>query len=300
MAFNKDKVNLIVSPVSSSFNVREIPSVNGRVLVNIGAGKAAGRTSGYYFSMPDGNWYQVNLYTPVLGINHGYVREDAVRFITPAPDKNEVAESNSKQMIGDLTKNCVRIYTELQKHRVKISALKKAGVNTSAWEAQYLALLKDFVLAQVNLKTCPFVSVAEYKETNPELFEAISGVNVKRIGVVPVVLIVGVVVGLGLAALAYYALKPDYDRSVANLKVSKELEAALDAAVKSGAISEEERKDILADLEDQIDDAYNRGKTDQNFKTSWAWAKYLAGGLTGFYLIDKFLQRRERSKAAQA
>jgi hypothetical protein len=80
--------------------------------------------------------------------------------------------------------------------------------------------------------------------------------NVYGIGSITGV-VIGAVIGAGLIVGAYFAFKPKYDESTADLKISKDLEAAL------ATLTPEKAAEVKADLEKQIDTAYNQGKTDQ-------------------------------------
>ena len=106
-------------------------------------------------------------------------------------------------------------------------------------------------------------------------------------------LAIGAVSALVGAAALYYVFKPDYDDSKKDLKVSYNLKKLLDSA------EPEVAKQIEQDLEKQIDDAYNQGKTDQWFSGIGSMLKYAAiiGGT--IYIVPKAISAiQEHNRAA--
>ena len=112
------------------------------------------------------------------------------------------------------------------------------------------------------------------------------GIN---IGVIPVAaVVVGAIIGGGLATAAYFAFRPDYDESKTDLIISTELEEAL------SKVTPETATKIKAGLEKQVDDAYNSGKTAGSFSGMFSILKPVAIGLLGFFAIQKFLQSQNK------
>jgi hypothetical protein len=290
MSFKSEYSGQVVSPSGSDLNIRTTPSISAKVLTNVKA--ACGKLSGTYFNMtnePGKEWFQVILYKPVNGATYGYVRRDVFKMSKGTTDK---ATDNAQNLINDFIKSDLEIFKSLAVSARLIQALNAKGIDTSKQVSTLKYLGSNLYLRQKALidaaamfsKTQKGVPPG-YESLQKDFNDIMKGAN---IGIVPIIVyfIIVAVISVGSTIAAYYLFKPKYDDSTVDLKTSKELEKAL------STLSPEEQERVKADLEKQIDKAYNQGKTDQNLSTSYGWVNTLVFIAAGAYLADKFLSRK--------
>lgn len=114
--------------------------------------------------------------------------------------------------------------------------------------------------------------------------------GIEGIGIIPVVvIIVAVVVGAGAATAVYYALKPNYEDSKADFKLSKNLDADL-----KKYLPKETYDELMKEGEKEVDDAYNAGKGAQKWKDIWAFAKIPVMVIGGYLLVSRAMSFETR------
>jgi len=265
---NKDLINKVVQAKNAEINVRAFPSTQAKtssgasnILFTAKKGEPVGRSSGQYYNAEGKMWVVVNLYKTVkLGTTdrkYGYVAFDVAQFFTPTD--NKVAESNAKSLMDSLVANDKKLYTQLLKLAYLIKVAKDKKLNVTAIETKYNALLKVYLARQNRVKSSSLLKTESWSDNTLDKIKSYFGIGELVTGTV-IAIAVGAIllVGAGSTALIYYAFKPDYDAGVENLKVSSELETAL------SKLTPAESAKVKADLEKQIDDAYNQGKTDES------------------------------------
>jgi hypothetical protein len=287
--FNKNSINLIAAPKGDSLNYRSAPNTTASVLHNSKKGFSAGRTSGDFYGMPDGIWWAV-----VLNSNGqtAYVREDVTTFIKPSSNPT-ITDTQAQGIVNDLVKSDVEIFHALLRCNALITAAKNKNLNVTALQTQYTTLLTRLNARQSKIKTSKLLS---YKTGLKKGYESLSEGFVKGmttpayyggiiygIGSVAAV-VIGAIIGAGLAVGIYYAFKPSYSESQADLKVSSDLEKAL------STLTPDEANKVKADLEKQIDDAYNAGSTDGTFGGIMKIAKPVLIGVGGFLLVSYLIR----------
>lgn len=273
---------LLVVPALSAANVRSKPSINSDLVVRVLKGNNVGISTGTYFKMSDGNWFQV---TTDKGA--GYVQQKIVKFENPS-------EKEANDLVSKLVVSDQKIFESLLRISPIIANLKKQGKNTSAYDKQFKALSDRLSARQKAIKESKVVSwKAGLKKGYDKMISWFKSLysSISGIGVVPIVaVIISAVVGAGLAATAYFIFKPKYSESQVDLKISSELESLLQKT------DPETAEKIKTDLETQIDTAYNQGKTDQSFSSIWNVGKYVIIFGLGYVLITKFVTSQNRNQ----
>lgn len=283
--------NKVVYPLYSVVNVREKPSIESPNIQTVKMNVAVGRTTGTEFKMKDSSWYQVLFSAKVNNHEYGYVKANSVKLVE---GKNDISQKQAETLVNSLIENDKKIYSSLLKSANILNSLKSKGINTTAYDTKFKTLLDRHTERQDKIKTSKLLSwKAGLDNTMKSLTDGFKtylswkfGIN---IGVIPVAaVVVGAVIGGGLATAAYFAFRPDYDESKTDLIISSELEEALSKVTPETAIK------IKAGLEKQVDDAYNSGKTAGSFSGMFSIIKPVAIGLLGFFAIQKFLQSQNK------
>lgn len=261
---------LDVYPAGTSVNVRKTPTTAGVILSVVSAGNKAGSTTGNILNMSDGIWIQLD--------NGGYVREDVVK--TEAAKANPTL-NDAKDIITKLVDSDKKVFDILAKINVFIALTKSKGTNTASFDQQFVILSNRLTARQNAIKNSTVLkweaglkaATKKLLESNANIttqYNGDAGMFMSGIGALPVAIIVGVIFGAGLAASAYFIFKPKYSESSADLKLSADLENALSKVDPATAAK------IKADLEKQIDTAYNQGNTDGTFGNMFTMLKYVA------------------------
>lgn len=226
----------------------------------------------------------------------GFVRKDLLQFYT-VTDKENYSEKELNTFLQDVVAINKSIYLRLLQSSVLIEVAVKQGKTEQA--IQYANTLKTLnnrlynrqkeIESNAYLKVKTVFEKAWEKGFNvyKKLLSNISGCS--SIGAVPVIaaVVAGIAVVSGVAAYAVYqSLKPKYDSSVADLKQSDALKKALET------LTADEKNEVVNDLEKQIDDAYNKGKSDSFFSGAWSVIKPIAFAVGGWYLIQLFIKKQ--------
>jgi len=292
MSFNKDKVNKVVFPASSSANVRRYPGIassyNGEanVLFTGKADQPLGRTSGTFFMMKDGNWWQINLDKTYAGRNYGYVREDIIKMENPV--NNTVATENAEKLMAAIQKSDIEVNKNLVSAASLLTAAEKQKKNVAALRTKFESIQKQYNARQTEIQNSGLVKVEKWTKDNMNKFATLASqygqlsyggmMGTNSVGAVPIIVVACVfVAGIASSAALYYWLRPKYSESAVDLKSSAELTKAL------AALTPDEATKLKNDLEGQIDDAYNQGKKNQWFSDMGGAAK------TGIIVVLAFV-----------
>jgi hypothetical protein len=260
---NKDLINKVVQAKNAEINVRAFPSLAAKtasgasnILFTAKKGEPVGRSSGQYYNADGKMWVVVNLYKAVkLGTasrSYGYVAFDVAQFFTPTD--NKVAETNAQNLMDNLVLNDKKLFTKLLTLNYLIQAAKAKGKNVTAIQTKFDALKKTYEARQTAMKNSTMFSIKTWNDSIIDKVYSFFGIGLEPI----TMLAIGAIVGIVALSSCYYLFKPHYDTSVVNLKTSDELEKAL------ASLTPAESAKVKADLETQIDSAYNQGKTDQS------------------------------------
>lgn len=295
--FNKDYVNKVVYPKGTSVNVRAYPitadkaNFQGKIVNNklavISAGNPVGRSSGTFWRMKDGDWYQIMFYKPIENRTYGYCRLDVIKFGAPAT--NTQAEQNGTSLLNDLIKSDVQLYKNLLINSELIENIKKRGIDTSMYQRLLEDLIKKYNERQTAIKTSNLVKTQNWLDSKWQWIQKkwsalVSGTNENKVGIAPLILVaIGGAVGIATSILIYYAFKPRYDDAKIDLKDSEELQKAL------AALSPEEANKLQTNLEVQLKEAYEKGRSEGQTGGILGTLKNLGLLAVGFWLADRFV-----------
>lgn len=280
--------------VDSYVNIRESYTTNSAILGQLTkTARYKVLSYGYKTGESDSEkWYAIQL--PGGGV--GYCRKDKLRFYT-ITDGNTYSENDLKTFTADLIAVNKSIYLRLLQSSALLEQAKKAGKNTSSYDATFKALNDRFAARQKEMQQDTNIKVSTGFESAWQKAYSIYKsfcASIGGIGVAPVVvaaIVVAITAVAGVTAYAVYqSLKPKYDSSVTDLKQSDNLKKALES------LTAEQRNEVVEDLEKQIDDAYNQGKTDGVFSGYWGILKPVAIAAAGWYLINLFINKNSGRK----
>ena len=197
---------------------------------------------------------------------------------------------DSQSMLNCLLANEFKLYNYGVVIFGKIVAAKQKGKNVDAIHARFMSVVYQYAERKKYLENSSQVSIQKYMGTPTEQaqyyfsiatktpfvgFQGIRGLNAPW-------LVIGLIIGAAVLGYGLYSwLTPAYDASKKNYKEIKELEVLLDK------IDPETAALIKGNIEKQIDDAYNDGKSSQFWSTFGSTFKYIAiiGG--ALYLAPK-------------
>jgi hypothetical protein len=195
----------------------------------------------------------------------------------------------------------VQINNSLIRSAVILSNLKNKKVNISQYQKTFDSIQKSWNNRQSKIKASKLLKYQtglqkgydKLVSASKSYFELMADTKAPMmfgIGALPIIgAVILVVIGAGLATAAYFAFKPDYDQGAKDLKVTKELEAAL------SKVDPETAQKIKDQLGEQIDKAYTQGKTDQKISNVFSIGKYLIIGLLGFLVVSKIPFKKSTS-----
>ena len=308
-------------------------SPNGAVITTVKKGFVCGVATGRYLKVGSYSWYEIyigNTAAEIAKRKIGFVRHDIINVsqkhpggsstqttTTPAtspttsstttgsgsgsPATNSQLEE-AQMLLSELVINDrLALANLMSAYRMAIE-YKKRGISVpQSMVMEFLRLWRniqgrrDYILSQKEIKAKTGTPNPKNKVESDtaryfEDFVRNSGqMPVTSLGALPVLAIVFVAVLASGATLGIaYALRPTYDESKVNLKQSEELKAAL------AELDPETRDKILADLEAQIDDAYNAGKRAGNWGGMSKILKPAALLLGGYYVVTRFMDREKR------
>ena len=280
--------------VNNSVNIRKSYSTDSAVVGQLTKSDRYKLLSyGYKTGEDDSQkWYAIQL--PDGGV--GYCRKDKLQFYT-VTDKNNYSENDLKTFTNDLIAINKSIYLRLLQSAALLEQARNAGKNTTSYAATFKELNDRYAARQKELQQDTLIktSTGFEKAWNKaysiykSLLASIGGIGVAPVVVAAIVVAITAVAGVSAYAV-YQSLKPKYDSSVTDLKQSDKLKAALES------LTAAERNEVVEDLEKQIDDAYNQGKSDGTFSGYWGIIKPLAIAAAGRYLINLFINKNSRRR----
>lgn len=247
-------------------NVRKLPSTNSEVMQRLDNENIVIAT-GNVMNMKDGKWIQVNL----VDKSKGYVREDVVKEVN-------VSGANIAKM---LVANDRLIFESLVRSAVLIAEKAKKGQDVSKLRKQFRDIFNRLTNRQNALKTSSLIKtqsgISEAYKKMSNAIKSLFGINgIGEPVSLTVIISVSLVAGALVSVLVYQWLKPKYDASKTDLKVSTDLETLLKKTDPDTA------KKIKDNLEQQIDDAYDQGNKDGSFSGYGNVLKYGAFAVLGF------------------
>ncbi len=282
----KDRV---ITASASASRIRQDPTTDSRVLQTIRNGLVIGTLTGMYSNQTDGRWYELYLAKPGGSDIKGYAREDVIKILSERESNKK--SKKGQDLIDKLVKSDVEVFHRLARSAALLTGYIDQGVIVSKYQDRYSDLVTRLSERQDKLKTSKLLKAKTgFKKGLKNTIDAYK-VYMQifyGIGGAPIVaaVVVGAVVGVALSLTAYFVFRSDYTESTEDLKISKDLEAALmnldpDAAQK-----------LIIDLEGQVDKAYAKGKTAGKFSGAFGFLKMAAVFVLGFLAIDYASKQR--------
>lgn len=232
-------------------------------------------------------WYEVS-FTPE-GKERYYVREDVATISEPPVTAQTATNKDGNTVVQNLIRNDYNLFHGLLRINELIDSAKKKGKDVSAYESQLKQLAARYTSRQNELKNSTALKIqtgfnSAYTWMKDKFTSLVSGIGYAQI-IIPVA---AALVGAGAAVAIYYTFKPKYDESTKDLKVSKDLEDLLSKAEPETATA------IKADLEKQIDTAYNQGKTDGAFNILGMSLKQVFFIGAGIFVFNKYFNKNKK------
>ncbi|NOU19418.1 MAG: hypothetical protein HOO91_17820 [Bacteroidales bacterium] len=271
------------SPLIVYANPSSAKTVKGinNVLLTEASSNSVGRTSGDR----EGTFIKISLAKPIGSYTYGFVIESQVKLVDSKNNAN--AEKYASEMVGKLVKNDIALNKNLLVIAELLEKAKAKGLNTTSLQEQFNKITNQYNERQKKIQTSKLVSVKQWLNNKWDWIKSKFSKEKEEVGSISLAIAAaaGAIVAVGATALIYYSFKPDYDDSVVNLKDSALLQKAV------ANLQPEEAKALKANLEQQVDEAYNQGKTDQAFGGFFGNIKTLAilglVGFVGYKLLNK-------------
>ena len=284
--------NRVIVAGKSRVNIRAAASTDSSVLATISQGKIMGTATGRFVKLEDGTWYEFNLVTQAG--KKGYGRGDVIKILTESESKN--LEQRGKDLVNKLITSDAQIFHTLARSGAILNDFVNKGRGVTKFQKVHQNLYKRLSQRQEKIKSSKLVKYQTgfkrgFKKTIQALKIYISSQYGINIGAVPVAaVIVGAVIGAGLAVTAYFVFKADYSESKEDLKISNDLYRAL-----KGLDPETARK-VLEDLEGQVDTAFTKGKTQGKFTGMFGSLKTILIFIAGFFVVDLFVNTQSKKR----
>lgn len=301
MKFSTKHINLIVAPKGTNVNIRAEATTKSKVLFNrknnASEGKvaSAGRTTGDYVKDGDYIWYKITLYKQYAGQTWGWVRNDVIRLFKPKADT--VSKEQAQRLVDKLVQSDQEVYKKSLLLAPLLEQAEKQGKNVTSLKEQFKGIIQRLETRQNKIKTSKLLKWKAGLQKGLTWFKnafktylltqyGIAGDSIGALGAI----VVGAVIGGGLAVAAYFAFRADYDESTIDLKTSKELEKAL------SLLTPEEAKTLQQNLEKQIDEAAKTGYTSAKFGSALKLVKYGVVIVAAFWIGSKVLSLTKKAK----
>ena len=277
MKLKKSKYEGWTAFADRRIHVRQAPGTHTKVLYTAQPGEKIGIVLGLYPHTVNGySWYVLVPAKAIPGVDRVYIASGLFKvkkLPPPKPDEVEQVINNMLYTDRQIALNIGKIYGLLAQKR-------KQGLVSDATYHTYKTTLKK-MFAIIMEHQAMVLRYKPYLQVQTKLNSWVDSLkNWLGLGAVPLVVVIGLAAGVGalIAVVLYYIFKPRYDSSRINLKISKKLEQALNS------LSPQDRQEVAQDLEHQIDNAYNQGRTDQSFASLGSWGKWMLLG-AGVYLL---------------
>jgi len=263
-----------VFPNGNTLNVRSLPSTQSEPPLFVKMrGEPAGFYTGYAQKDSSSKTWLLLLY-PINGkitsANKAWVREDVVMF---APSTPTSVIADTEMILKNIVDRDKKLYQQLLTIAEIIERAKSKKINVDNQEIVFNALLQRYIKRQKYLKDLPGATTQIVNQSGLGpfywLYQKFSS-SVNGIGAVWFIpLAISAVVGVAITVALYYAIKPEYDTQTRDLEISGKFKDLLNT------LPEKDKQEIVKNLEGQIDDAYNAGKTDEFFSNIFSVGKWV-------------------------
>jgi hypothetical protein len=268
-------------------NIRTAPGLNSTIIKTARNGETFGTVVGLWHSRVDGySWYAI---VPNFTTRYRIVYA-ASGYFNVRKTNEHITPQKLMSLVNSMLNNDRQTARVLYPTALKLMHLYDKGKITKKEFDHYSSIILSILQSIRRHQQL----ILEHKQAfkikttvDKYLSKMASWFGLSGLGIAPMVIgaIIGVVVGLATAAFLYYLFKPAYDESTVNLKISKRLKQALDS------LPEADRQQVINDLEHQIDDAYNQGKTDQRIGDIGSSLKYLLLATGAVMLFNQINQK---------
>ncbi len=277
MALSEKHRNKTVFPRTGILNAYRLPSLGSQIVNVYIKGAPAGVTTGQIQQVSSGFWLELNLY----GGFNGWVRANDILLSSYTIP---VKEGNGKGLIDRIINNDFELYHRLLIIAENINRLNNNGISTNTHNGTLSFLIKSYQDRQNHIKGSKLIKF-QLKIKSAYKF-LVDKFRPKRnnIGLaISISIAIGLVAAAGTSLAIYLIFRPDYDASTRDLKVSKNLESALEG------LDPKIKQSILDDLERQVDRAFLFGLFEGKLGSFLKIAKtgILIGG--GLWLGSKLL-----------
>jgi len=227
-----------------------------------------------------------------------YVRKDLLAFYSII----NTAKYSAKDLdtfLTSLRQVNQSVYLRVLQCANLLAQAKKKGINTTKYDAQFLALNQRLAVRQAEMSESKlFKSKTGFNTSWTDAFKVykafLSGLHgtdgtesPSQVGLAPVIIAavcIAILAGTALTGYAIYQIwKPKYQQSTTDLKISDTLKKALEK------LTPGEKHDVVKDLENQIDDAYSQGQSDSKWNGILGMAKPMIIGVVGLFIVSKFI-----------
>jgi len=283
-----------VYPKGSNVNVRSGFSTDTDILINVPGNICAGQIIGFYHKKVKGyKWYGILLSKPVKDRKAGCVREDVISMELSqrkGGKTSKVTEKDAKTVVENLIDSDIKIYKRLLVISELLNRTEKKGYNVDKQRKVLHSLILRYGKRQAKLKSATAsLKVQGYINTAYDWLKGKFG-----LGVLPLIPIaVGAVVGGAITVSLYFYFRPSYDESEQDLKITGKFKDFL------MQLPDDTRKEIITDLEKQIDDAYGAGLTRGKFSGMFSilkWPIIIIAGVWGtakaFDVVEKWKKKK--------
>ncbi len=282
---------------NTTVNLRSSYSTSSRVLKKLRKDEFIGTVVGYFKYKRNGyTWYAFQLANPIAGNKFAYVAKGY--FNTKKPT---VTKDDALKLVNNLAKSDTALYKYILVIGAQLSRLEKTGVDITNQKKVYVAMLKRYSRRQGKMRDTNALQVSSFIDSSYNYVRDLAvdwarmQYGIGAVQFIPVA--VAAIIGGAITIALYYQFKPDYDESQVDLKVAGQFKKFLEK------LPESTQTEIKKDLEKQIDDAYNQGKSDGVFSGMFTMIKpVLIGGVAiwGFTkLMDNSEQWRYKQTAIQ-
>lgn len=289
----------------NSVNVRTSPDVNSPLLINVKSGTPAGTVLGEWSGRDERGfkWYAVKLSEPVEGRTTGSVREDVIIISgtgaaaagsgsgneegAPLQTSTQNYQESVSRLVKKIAEIDVIIYKRLLVIFKQLKDAERLGVDVKAKWKVFEAVLIRYKRRQNILKTTENIKyvVPEYP-----LFSWITqkfGLGAIQIPAAVIITLV-VISTLAIATAIQNAFSPEIKGQAEDLKITGEFKKFFDT------LPEDKQKIIKAELQDQLNDAYEKGAKESGGLMNTL--KWVAVGFLGLKILEYINDRQKRTQ----
>jgi len=308
-----------VTPKSGNVNIRKYPGTKEAIITKMVMGEKGGTVMALYNKkVDDYSWYYIKLKEPVGGVQYGFVATSVIKVgktdtgESTAPSQSSLTNNEkiviekAEKLIKEVADRDIMICKRLVVFYYVLLKQKEQGKNVDKQWVVLKAMAIRYMERQNKLK-----EIKNWQGVTIQLKDSLEitkfWVDYERLGIrsIPIdglggvalgwaLIVTGVLlIGAGIALAVNRALEEEYSRQTEDIKLT----GAFGKHIKN-LPEGKEKEDIIKDVENQIDDAYEQGYKEGSRGSSWAWIKNGAIVVFSVWGFTKLLDMSEswRSK----